>query len=244
MNAVKRVLLADCEEIFREELRRAIDASGTMQVVGEAADGVEALKLLASLQPDVIVMDLQLPYVAGIQVLEQAAQISPRTACIILSTFAGTEIVAEATAWGARDFICKPCNFNWLAERITLLLQPKQCGPARRNVRLLQILHIPNHLEGFHCLAEGLDICLTNREALQSVTKWLYPEIARRRNTNWQAVEKAMRGCIKLAWERGMPEVLESRFGRKLPHRPSVREFMELLIGLINEIESNGREAI
>jgi two-component system NarL family response regulator len=114
-----RILVADDHPIFRTGLRLLIDQQPDMQVVGEAADGVETLQKLAVLRPDVTLLDMRMPRMDGAQVLAaRATEDRRRSPIIILTTFDGDEEVYRAVDAGARGYLLKDASPEELVESI------------------------------------------------------------------------------------------------------------------------------
>ena len=102
-----RVLLADDEQLIREGLRLILGLQPDIEVVGEAADGVEALRLAAELTPDVLLADIRMPRLDGLEVTERLADRDVRPRVLILTTFDADEYLYRALKAGASGFLLK-----------------------------------------------------------------------------------------------------------------------------------------
>ena len=102
-----RVLLADDEQLIREGLRLILDLQPDIEVVGEAADGVEALRLVGELTPDVLLIDIRMPRLDGLEVTERLADADVRPRVLILTTFDSDEYLYRALKAGASGFLLK-----------------------------------------------------------------------------------------------------------------------------------------
>ena len=102
-----RVLLADDEQLIREGLRLILDLQPDIEVVGEAADGVEAVRLAGELAPDVLLIDIRMPRMDGLEVTEQLADAVVRPRVLILTTFDSDEFLYRALKAGASGFLLK-----------------------------------------------------------------------------------------------------------------------------------------
>ncbi len=102
-----RVLIVDDHAMVRQGVRAILEAGGGIGIVGEAEDGAQAVELAASLLPDVILMDLQMPGMTGMEALRQIHATLPDIAVVVLTTFQTEEIVLEALSAGARGFLLK-----------------------------------------------------------------------------------------------------------------------------------------
>jgi DNA-binding NarL/FixJ family response regulator len=113
-----RVLLADDHELVRAGVRRVLEATGTMMVVGEASRGDEALTLLEQLEPEVLLLDLHMPGGDGFEVLRRARDVSGGTRIVVLSLHVQAEHVARAVREGADGYLSKDLTVQELPEAI------------------------------------------------------------------------------------------------------------------------------
>jgi DNA-binding NarL/FixJ family response regulator len=102
-----RILLADDHPLFRDGLRALLTAAGEADVVGEAATGTEAVAVALELQPDVVVMDLHMPELNGIDATRQIAQASPHIGVLVLTMVEDDDAVFAAMRAGARGYVLK-----------------------------------------------------------------------------------------------------------------------------------------
>ena len=113
-----RILIADGNEEFCEHLKRVLDQSARLEVVGIANDGARAAELLGAKQPDLLVLDLMLAKLDGISVLKKAAAMDKRPLALVLTGFMTEYVAGMAAALGVQYFMSKPCEFTAVAERI------------------------------------------------------------------------------------------------------------------------------
>ena len=102
-----RVLIADDHSHFREGLKALLVSAPDLEVVGEAGDGAEAISLAADLQPDIILMDLGMPVVGGIEATRRILRTSPHIAILVVSMFEDDDSVFAALQAGARGYLLK-----------------------------------------------------------------------------------------------------------------------------------------
>lgn len=102
-----RVVLADDHAVVRDGLRALLDAQPDIEVVGDAGSGVEAIKLVAKLQPHVVVMDIAMPELNGILASQEIMQLQPKTKIIILSMHSTSEHITRALQAGACGYLLK-----------------------------------------------------------------------------------------------------------------------------------------
>lgn len=113
-----RVLLADDRPQVRRDLRQLLLLTDSIQVVGEAANGEEAVRLTAELQPDAVVMDLEMPVMDGYEATRRIKSETPSVRVIILSVHAGPQERSRARAVGADCFVVKGEDYEVLVEAI------------------------------------------------------------------------------------------------------------------------------
>ncbi len=110
-----RILIVDDVAELRQIFRMMLESDERFEVVGEAADGAEAIELCRAHQPDVIVLDLAMPVLDGLQAIPEIKAQSPQTAIVVLSGFARGQLDAQALAMGARAYVEKSEAFEKLA---------------------------------------------------------------------------------------------------------------------------------
>jgi DNA-binding NarL/FixJ family response regulator len=114
-----RLLLVDDHQLLRQGLRRAMEDAG-FAVVGEAADGEEALRMAEGLRPEVILMDITMPVLDGIEATRRMRQQCPEARVVVLSMHGEEETVAQAMRAGAVGYLTKDCSMAEVAETVRL----------------------------------------------------------------------------------------------------------------------------
>ena len=218
---------------------------------GEADNGVDALALLSECKPDVLLLDLVLSKLDGLELLRRIGETGAKPHIIVLSGFVNSKVVGECSALGADYFISKPCDPAALLGRIRQL-----CGEARgeslpggyelgavRQGRgdaelesvVTDIIHeigVPAHIKGYQYLREAIILTIRDMDMINAVTKALYPEVARKFSTTPSRVERAIRHAIEVAWDRGDIEVLQKFFGYTVSNikgKPTNSEFIAMI---------------
>jgi two-component system response regulator NreC len=118
-----RVVLADDHRMLREGIRALLEREGDIQVVGEAADGREAVRLTTQLQPDVVVMDVSMPLLNGIEATRQIRRDCPQTRILTLTVHESEDYVAQLLAAGASGYIIKRAGGDELIGAIRAVQQ-------------------------------------------------------------------------------------------------------------------------
>lgn len=237
----KKVVVADASEEFRRLLTETINAENDLTVVGESGDGEDTLNLCMKRQPDVLVMDMILANMDGVELLTALNRLEKKPKILVISSFASGNVADLAAANGAEYFMMKPCKNSSVVERIR-----QMTAPARGNVDnntgkqslegvITSIIHeigVPAHIKGYQYLREAITIAVEDMDVINAVTKVLYPEVAKRYGTTASRVERAIRHAIEVAWDRGDLEVLQKYFGYTVSNakgKPTNSEFIAMI---------------
>jgi two-component system, NarL family, response regulator YdfI len=113
-----RVLIADDHEVVREGLRMILEAEDGFAVVGEASDGVQAVELAGQLEPDVVLMDLRMPKMDGLEAIERIRANWPQVAIVILTTYNEDDLMLRGLRAGARGFLLKDTSRQTLFDSL------------------------------------------------------------------------------------------------------------------------------
>lgn len=112
------ILLADDHQIVRQGIRALLENQPDFRIIGDAEDGLEAVQLVKSLNPNILILDLMMPGINGIEVTRQAKKISPQTHIIILSMYSNEAYVFEALRNGADGYVLKGSSGNDLVRAV------------------------------------------------------------------------------------------------------------------------------
>ena len=169
------VLIADIDEDFRRLLGDVLSQEDDMECVGNTDNGVEALTLAAERQPDVLVMDLVLLKLDGIEVLRRLPEACPGAKAIVVTHLYRNEIVRQCTALGAAYFVPEPCDITALLDRIRQIgalpsqeevLLPARTSDANLEAAVTEIIHeigVPAHIKGYQYLREAIILTIDKR---------------------------------------------------------------------------------
>lgn len=137
---VARVLIADDQTLFRTGLARLLDEDSRVEVVGQAADGAEAVALALKLKPDVILMDLKMPNVDGIEATRQLVAADPAVNVLILTTFEADNYVIQALKAGARGYVLKDSLASAIVSSIVAVMAGERVMASAVANRVLEML--------------------------------------------------------------------------------------------------------
>ncbi|HOA41118.1 MAG TPA: sporulation transcription factor Spo0A [Halanaerobiales bacterium] len=227
-----RVVMVDDNREFCQLLEEYLNEQENISVVGVGYNGVEGLKLVKEKEPDILVLDLIMPHLDGIGVMEELNRLdlSSKVKTIILTAFGQEEVTKRVVELGANYYIMKPFDLDKLAERIRQMMKPPKGSSngyaisstkvSRKevdlDVRITEVMHqlgVPAHIKGYIYLREAIELVIKDIEYLGAVTKELYPSVAAKYNTTPSRVERAIRHAIEVSWDRGNINALNKYFG-------------------------------
>ncbi|MBQ7143575.1 MAG: sporulation transcription factor Spo0A [Oscillospiraceae bacterium] len=242
-----KVMLADASEEFRLLLGQSIREQEDMELVASAGDGLEALRLLRETKPDVLLTDLLLPGIDGLELLRRLDESGASPATIVVSAFFNDKMIAETVGLGVYYFIPKPCDLGALLSRVRQSMElPAAWDPDDAERRwtadetelektVTDVIHeigVPAHIKGYQYLREAIIITIHDMDVINAVTKVLYPAVAKKYGTTPSRVERAIRHAIEVAWDRGDLETLQRFFGYTVSNikgKPTNSEFIAMI---------------
>lgn len=136
-----RILLVDDHKIVRQGVRAFFDAHEGIEVIGEAGSGAEAVKLVEERVPDVVLMDLIMPGMDGVEATRLAKSISPRTQIVVLTSYHDDEHIFPALQAGALSYILKDVEMEELAEAVFKAARGEATLHPQVASRVIQELH-------------------------------------------------------------------------------------------------------
>jgi two-component system response regulator (stage 0 sporulation protein A) len=238
------VLLADDNVDFCQLVNEFIQDQQDLELAGMAHDGIEAVDKIRQLQPDAVLLDLIMPRLDGIGVLEKLNELpdNSRPSVIVLTAFGQEKMTQKTLTLGADYFVLKPFDMEVLGKRIRQVVNDDRPTPSMRPTRarnletevteLIQKIGIPAHIKGYHYLRSAIIMVINNVELLGAVTKELYPAVAEEFDTTASRVERAIRHAIEVAWDRGNMEFINDFFGHTVSSergKPTNSEFIAML---------------
>ena len=249
------VVIADDNERMVELLNTLIQGEKEMEIVGTAGNGEEAVKLIEKNTPDVVLLDLIMPGMDGLGVMEKLREdktIRKMPVIIVLSAIGQESVTEDAFALGASYYIMKPFNHEMLLGRLKGLQKhgEKLCVPHQTEAikergsvceerdletdvtNMIHEICVPAHIKGYQYLRDAIIMTVNDMEMLSSVTKVLYPTIAKHYLTTPSRVERAIRHAIEVAWGRGKMDTIDALFGYTVSNgkgKPTNSEFIALI---------------
>lgn len=247
------VVIADDNEKMVRLLGEIVSNDQELEVVGTAKDGEEAYKLIKDKQPDVVLLDIVMPKLDGLAVMDKVNHdegIEKRPSFVMVSAIGKEQVTEAAFERGADYYIMKPFDNETILSHIKNLRRVRTFSGIRKvgayeklrqeselnlEEEVTAIIHdvgVPAHIKGYQYLREAIIMSVIDMDMLNSVTKILYPEVAKRFQTTPSRVERAIRHAIEVAWSRGRVETIEEMFGYTVSvgkGKPTNSEFIALI---------------
>ena len=208
-------------------------------------DGNEVLDMIGQRQPDVVLMDVFMPGKGALEVLEAVRTKTDikMPMFMTISNSANAMLEKQLTAGGAVYCFLKPVDVETIADRVLQFAAAHQQAAPTRSGRqhfdlelmVTEIIHqigVPAHIKGYHYLRESIILATEDPDIINSVTKRLYPTVAKKSKTTPSRVERAIRHAIEVAWDRGDVDVLNSYFGYTIHNgrgKPTNSEFIAMI---------------
>ena len=240
-----KILVCNENQEERAKLLQNLAAVG-YTVVDEAKDGERAFDLIRRNRYDIVITDLWVSGIDGIGIIRgtKLLDIPEKPAFILTSPINKQSILVEASEAGADLCIPKPFDFTALVSHMESLIRLKQRESAGTKgvaastdleSQVTKIIHqigVPAHIKGYQYLRSAILMTVEDNNIINSVTKVLYPTVAKKYGTTTSRVERAIRHAIEVAWDRGDVDTLNSYFGYTIQNtrgKPTNSEFIAMI---------------
>lgn len=242
-----KIVIADDSAELGEPCAKTFKAYG-MEVSLCSKDGLKVLSKVKSEAPDIVLADVFMPNLDILGVIKNLKESDIKTQPLIMamSAFDSGRLEKELLEAGADYYFLKPFDINAMAQRIIqlsgwknekspLVVKDNVVTDTQLELMITDIIHqigVPAHIKGYHYLREAIILSIKNSEIINSVTKLLYPTVAKKHNTTASRVERAIRHAIEVAWDRGDIDVLNSYFGYTIHNdrgKPTNSEFIAMI---------------
>ncbi len=254
-----KILIADDNIDFVSTVVTYLSSQEDIEIVGTAKDGVEAFNKIIDTNPTIVLLDVIMPHLDGLGVLEKLNMTNKKLPIFIMLSAVGQDnVTARAINLGAEYYILKPFKMDVLIKRIRELVnraEVKTQNISNYNdnksnyidinsqatkeeileIKVTNIIHevgVPAHIKGYQYLRDGIIMVVNNIEVINQITKQLYPDLAKKYKTTPSRVERAIRHAIEVAWNRGQIETVESIFGYTVNSnkgKPTNSEFIAMI---------------
>jgi Response regulator containing CheY-like receiver, AAA-type ATPase, and DNA-binding domains len=241
-----KILIADEVAEFRKECREHLTTHGYTNIE-EAVNGDDTLGKIMSSHPDIVIIDIWMSkletslLIKNVKSMNFTPDMPP--VFIVCSLVNNQTMFSEVTDAGADYCIIKPLDYVNLVERIRRVTAKRNLNrTSMANIpnsdietQVTKIIHqigVPAHIKGYQYLRTAIMMTIDNTEIINSVTKVLYPSVAKRYSTTSSRVERAIRHAIEVAWDRGDVDTLNSYFGYTIQNtrgKPTNSEFIAMI---------------
>ena len=249
------VAIADDNERMLRLLGDIIESDEELNVVGTAKDGEEAYNVIKTKEPDVVLLDIVMPKLDGLGVLDKVNRdktLKKHPTFIMISAIGQEKITEDAFHLGADYYIMKPFDNDMVIDRIKYVKnhvnvknmenrkvnayeKASEADEHNLEADVTEIIHeigVPAHIKGYQYLRDAIIMSVNDMEMLNSITKILYPTIAKKYQTTPSRVERAIRHAIEVAWSRGKMDTIDEMFGYTIHNgkgKPTNSEFIALI---------------
>lgn len=248
MDKDTKILIADENNDVRFHIREQLSKRGA-GIIDEVKNGDDALRMLSRQTYDIVISDLWLPSTDAAAIMKktlESTKIPP--SFVILTQVSTPSVLMEANRAGAALCLPKPVDYELMCDRIdTILKNRTSVAPAKKEAekennipldietQVTQIIHqigVPAHIKGYQYLRTAILMTISDNDVINSVTKVLYPSVAKKYQTTTSRVERAIRHAIEVAWDRGDVDTLNSYFGYTIQNsrgKPTNSEFIAMI---------------
>ncbi len=248
-----KILIADENASARSQLRECFSRAGC-RYIEEAVNGEDALSKIGRLHPDIVIIDIWMSKLDGLSVVRSAKATSygedKPPVMIMTSPISNQNIFVQALQAGAELCLIKPLNQSNLIEYVESMLKSrnskldvsKDASQAASHdntpdieaqvTRIIHQIGVPAHIKGYQYLRTAILLTVKDSDIINSVTKVLYPSVAKKYSTTTSRVERAIRHAIEVAWDRGDVDTLNFYFGYTIQNnrgKPTNSEFIAMI---------------
>ncbi len=244
-----RVLIVDENSETRKHIKEALKIRG-FRAAEEAENGDSALQMIKSGGYDVVICDAWLGSMDGVTLIKRSGEVSAsKPAFILISQMASQNLFADANRAGADLCLTKPVDYSSLGDQIETICRNRGFMrglkesvdandgsiPSDIETQVTKIIHqigVPAHIKGYQYLRTAILMTISDSNIINSVTKVLYPSVAKQYQTTTSRVERAIRHAIEVAWDRGDIDTLNSYFGYTIQNnrgKPTNSEFIAMI---------------
>jgi two-component system response regulator (stage 0 sporulation protein A) len=253
MEYATKILIADENSSQRAALKECFTHAGC-RYIEEAINGEDALSKIGRNHPDVVIIDVWMSKLDGLSVVRSAKALSygndKAPIIIMTSPISNQNIFVQALQAGAELCLIKPLNQSNLIEYVESMLKTRNEKDNKSSTsqkpddmtstpdieaqvtRIIHQIGVPAHIKGYQYLRTAILLTVKDSDIINSVTKVLYPSVAKKYQTTTSRVERAIRHAIEVAWDRGDVDTLNSYFGYTIQNnrgKPTNSEFIAMI---------------
>lgn len=239
-----KILISDDDPEFCSSCKNSLSFLG-FEVYSVCKNGKDLFDNVVLKKPEIVLAGAFMPQMDLVSVVEASKEKLGDEAPLFLAVlpYESAVLEKELLSGGIAYCFIKPVDYSVLAERIRsicLSTGRNDCSHSEKNnsnieIVITDIIHqigVPAHIKGYHYLREAIIMAVNDIDIMNSVTKCLYPSVAKKHGTTSSRVERAIRHAIEVAWDRGDVDVLNSYFGYTIHSgkgKPTNSEFIALI---------------
>lgn len=241
MNNKIKVMLAENNTEFSQQCACVLSSYG-YDVTAVEKDGSQVISKVKVNQPDILIMDAFMLHIDALGVMKHLGDMHLKTKplIVVMSGVDNPRFEREILSNGADYYFLKPFDIEIMAQRLMQMREWSDTVSSERSTSNIEIvisdimhqIGVPAHIKGYQYLRYAIILSIESPEMISSVTKVLYPEIAKKFSTTASRVERAIRHAIEVAWDRGDVDVLSSYFGYTIQSsrgKPTNSEFIAMI---------------
>lgn len=246
MDKDTKILIADENNEVRNHIHERLAFSGA-GLIDEVKNGDEAMKMISRQAYDIVISDLWLPSLDAASIMKKTAEIGKNAPSFVILTQVSTpSVLMEANRAGASLCMPKPIDYDTFSDKIDMILKNRSNSSASSDkndaadkidmetqvTRIIHQIGVPAHIKGYQYLRTAILMTISDNDVINSVTKVLYPSVAKKYQTTTSRVERAIRHAIEVAWDRGDVDTLNSYFGYTIQNsrgKPTNSEFIAMI---------------
>lgn len=233
MSVMSAIVLQE-DLAYATSIEEKLNKTSYIKVICSSNDGQMGFDLISKYNPDLVILDLVLKSVDGLELLPLIKKQNPNTKIIVLTYLTGDDNISKATSLGADFYLIKPVSLDLLLKRISSFAEvPLLKSTLDDKISKIFIsVGIPPHIKGYSFLREGVKMVVNNPSIINNITKQLYPMIGEKFSTTPSKVERAIRHAIEVSWAKGRIDSINSLFGVSVylgQEKPTNGEFIALI---------------
>ena len=205
------------------------------------------MKMISRQSYDIVISDLWLPSLDAASIMKRTAESGKNAPSFVILTQVSTpSVLMEANRAGASLCMPKPIDYDTFSDKIDMILKNRSNSSASSDkndaadkidmetqvTRIIHQIGVPAHIKGYQYLRTAILMTISDNDVINSVTKVLYPSVAKKYQTTTSRVERAIRHAIEVAWDRGDVDTLNSYFGYTIQNsrgKPTNSEFIAMI---------------
>ena len=246
MDKDTKILIADENNEVRNHIHERLKVNGG-GLIDEVKNGDEAMKMISRQSYDIVISDLWLPSLDAASIMKRTAESGKNAPSFVILTQVSTpSVLMEANRAGASLCMPKPIDYDTFSDKIDMILKNRSNSSASSDktnaadkidmetqvTRIIHQIGVPAHIKGYQYLRTAILMTISDNDVINSVTKVLYPSVAKKYQTTTSRVERAIRHAIEVAWDRGDVDTLNSYFGYTIQNsrgKPTNSEFIAMI---------------